>query len=414
MEDSAPDGEASDPEAVFAAVAEADFPAPASVAAASASEVADGQDCPARRMSDVRLWLPLSPTFLANRNCFFSMMRLVYDPRSKRFSNNTGVNVWAYEGGDDGTEYRVFRRGNYHQLMNFISSELGYTLGRNLFALPYDFRQDLTGMEHSSGELQRLADKIEAAVDENCGKKAIMIGHSMGGLVSLALLRSPRLDAWRQRNIRGYLALATPFGGAMTAVNGRISGRGAGLSGNETSERPEGRSGLVTSLAYKATFGMPSVVMMLPYAQALGRDWTVAVTPSATYTVADLKQLLQDIGDTTAVEFFRQVRTLGALTQAGPIPGISTHCIYGAQVDTAKTYKYDTDIIPYQQGPEPTALVIGKGDGTVNLESLRLCSRLTNRRRITELGGEINHNGVLTDTYAQYAVVNALRSILSE
>jgi hypothetical protein len=77
--------------------------------------------------------------------------------------------------------------------------------------------------------------------------------------------------------VRGYVAVATPFGGAITSVNGRIAGRGADLSGNETTdERPENgerRSDLMTSLAYKFTFGMPSVVMMLPYPQALGGNW---------------------------------------------------------------------------------------------------------------------------------------------
>jgi pimeloyl-ACP methyl ester carboxylesterase len=80
--------------------------------------------------------------------------------------------------------------------MEFISGRLGYRLGRDLFGLPYDFRQDLTGMA-ASGELRRLANKIEAAVAANCGKKAILIGHSMGGLVGLALLRHPGLEAWR-------------------------------------------------------------------------------------------------------------------------------------------------------------------------------------------------------------------------
>jgi pimeloyl-ACP methyl ester carboxylesterase len=106
------------------------------------------------------------------------------------------MSVWVNDGGADGTNFTMFKGSGGEGLLTFISGRLGYRLGRDLFALPYDFRQDLTGMA-ASGELRRLANKIEAAVAANCGKKAILIGHSMGGLVGLALLRNPGLEAWR-------------------------------------------------------------------------------------------------------------------------------------------------------------------------------------------------------------------------
>jgi len=75
------------------------------------------------------------------------------------------------------------------------------------------------------------------------------------------------------------------------------------------------------------------------------------------------------------VSFLQQVRTLTDAVAKGAIPGVATFCIYGAQIDTPKTFKYDTDIIANKQGPEPRTLVTGKGDGGVNLESLRLCKK---------------------------------------
>jgi len=76
--------EASDPEAILEAIAVAQYPLPSRVAVASATEVAYEEDCPARRMTDVSLWLPMNPTFLGNRDCFFSMMKLTYDRQSGR------------------------------------------------------------------------------------------------------------------------------------------------------------------------------------------------------------------------------------------------------------------------------------------------------------------------------------------
>jgi alpha-beta hydrolase superfamily lysophospholipase len=43
--------------------------------------------------------------------------------------------------------------------------------------------------------MDQLMARIENAVNNNCGKRAIVIGHSMGGLVSTALLH--RDHEWR-------------------------------------------------------------------------------------------------------------------------------------------------------------------------------------------------------------------------
>jgi alpha-beta hydrolase superfamily lysophospholipase len=40
-----------------------------------------------------------------------------------------------------------------------------------------------------------LAARVENAVNNNCGKRAILIGHSMGGLVATALTQ--RDPEWR-------------------------------------------------------------------------------------------------------------------------------------------------------------------------------------------------------------------------
>lgn len=51
-----------------------------------------------------------------------------------------------------------------------------------------------TGLEQS-GQMDVLAARVENAVNNNCGKRAILIGHSMGGLVATALTQ--RDPEWR-------------------------------------------------------------------------------------------------------------------------------------------------------------------------------------------------------------------------
>jgi pimeloyl-ACP methyl ester carboxylesterase len=93
-------------------------------------------------------------------------------------------------------EYPLFAAAGYEALAAYLESALGYTRGVDLFAVPYDFRQDLTAM-NATGELSRIADTIAKGVEANGGEKAVLIGHSMGGLVSTALLSYPAFAAWR-------------------------------------------------------------------------------------------------------------------------------------------------------------------------------------------------------------------------
>lgn len=42
-----------------------------------------------------------------------------------------------------------------------------------------------------------MAERITAAVKQNCGQKAIILSHSMGVSVALSLLRLNRMQQWR-------------------------------------------------------------------------------------------------------------------------------------------------------------------------------------------------------------------------
>jgi pimeloyl-ACP methyl ester carboxylesterase len=104
--------------------------------------------------------------------------------------------MFVNPGGETGTEAFAFQQGGYTQLTDFLTQEMGYELGRDLFAAPYDWRLTLPTLEES-GQFDFIAKRVEAAVHKNCGKKAIIIGHSMGTLVSLGLMQSPDFERWR-------------------------------------------------------------------------------------------------------------------------------------------------------------------------------------------------------------------------
>lgn len=102
------------------------------------------------------------------------------------------MKVFVEPGGPSGTEYGLWQ-SSYTNLTSYLTEHFNYTLGQDMFGAPFDWRLHISGMERA-GQMNMLASRIESAVRRNCGKKAVVIGHSMGGLVTLALLH--RNQAW--------------------------------------------------------------------------------------------------------------------------------------------------------------------------------------------------------------------------
>jgi hypothetical protein len=74
------------------------------------------------------------------------------------------------------------------------------------------------------------------------------------------------------------------------------------------------------------------------------------------------------------VDMYPTVHTLDALLAKGPILGVDTFCIYGTNINTALAWRFET-IVADKHTNEGKPITIGKGDGTVNLQSLRQCNR---------------------------------------
>lgn len=61
-----------------------------------------------------------------------------------RFGNNRGVKVAVEQGGRSGTKFNLFQ-GSYSNLTDYLVHTMGYTLGKDLFAAPYDWRMHISG-----------------------------------------------------------------------------------------------------------------------------------------------------------------------------------------------------------------------------------------------------------------------------
>jgi hypothetical protein len=114
----------------------------------------------------------------------------------------------------------------YSLIAETIKRDFAVEEGRNYFEFPYDWRRD---NRIAARKLQRLSSEWLTNwrnSTNNQDAKLILIGHSMGGLVSRYFLEV--LDGWR--DTRMLLTFGTPYRGSLNALNFLSNGftRGVG------------------------------------------------------------------------------------------------------------------------------------------------------------------------------------------
>ena len=108
----------------------------------------------------------------------------------------------------------LWKIDGYTKLKDYITKTFDVRLGDNLFEFPYDWRRD---NRVSARKLGREAEKWLAAWRAASGAddaKLVLVGHSMGGLVSRYYLEC--LGGWR--DTRALVTFGTPFRGSPKAI----------------------------------------------------------------------------------------------------------------------------------------------------------------------------------------------------
>jgi pimeloyl-ACP methyl ester carboxylesterase len=109
----------------------------------------------------------------------------------------------------------LWKIDGYSKLKSYVMKTFDVKLGENLFEFAYDWRRD---NRVSARRLQRSADDWLKAWRESSGNKdakLILVGHSMGGVISRYYLEC--LDGWR--NTRTLVTFGTPYRGSLKAIS---------------------------------------------------------------------------------------------------------------------------------------------------------------------------------------------------
>jgi hypothetical protein len=121
----------------------------------------------------------------------------------------------------------LWKIDGYTKVAESIKAAFDVTPGRNFFEFPYDWRRD---NRVAARRLQRMSREWLRAWRESSGNgeaRLILIGHSMGGIVSRYFLEC--LDGWR--DARALITFGTPYYGSLNAVDFLANGMRKGPSG---------------------------------------------------------------------------------------------------------------------------------------------------------------------------------------
>jgi pimeloyl-ACP methyl ester carboxylesterase len=117
----------------------------------------------------------------------------------------------------------LWKIDGYTKLTRTIEEAFGLERGKDSFHFAYDWRRDNRASARLLGEA--LKGWIHARRREHPGAKAVLVGHSMGGLVARYYLEV--LGGWE--DVRTLVTFGTPFGGSLNALDYMVRGHRKGI-----------------------------------------------------------------------------------------------------------------------------------------------------------------------------------------
>ena len=209
------------------------------------------------------------------------------------------------------------------------------------------------------GYYANLKKLIETTYETNSKRRVVLLAHSMGSPNTLFFLTKFVNQTWKDKHIRTYITISGVWHGAGNSMKSIVSGNNDQIFFEKD----------IWTREIQRSF--PSNAWLLPFPSD---TWTkkdvLVITPNKNYTAWDYEELFHDLKYTEGWTMFGQVKDL---TSHLPAPNVTMFCFYGnSSNSTPVQFVYGPGEFPNK---DPSTVVLGDGDQTVNLESLTACSR---------------------------------------
>lgn len=343
------------------------------------------------------------------RDCWVNMMQVHFDPVSGNYSNTKGVTVRGRDfGGVSGIDNLFDVTSNwgpgigavYEALIKKLKATPGYTVGKNIRGAPYDFRliADNFYLEQEYAQLKNLIEETyNFTLACSSGPKRVhVMTHSLGGPYFNYFLNTYVTRQWKDKYLRSFMAVSSPWQGAAKAYRTLISGDSEGLPG-----------GNFPFLAVEQLMG--GLLWMLPYSKFFNQTFIEMLDTGAQFSASpnDIAKLFNSLqgADRALVPaiFDSHIYPKTLIVEA---PETDLYCIHGYGLTTENYFIYssinNTEVDPLRyredvvvngqvvlKAPTPELLIPlnstnpylndpVQGDGTVELVGLEYCLNWVN------------------------------------
>ena len=188
--------------------------------------------------------------------------------------------------------------------------------------------------------------------EENEQRPVILVGHSMGGIVSYYFLLH-QTQEWRDRYIKTWIPIATPFAGSVDSWKAIVTGDNLHIP-------------IYNPIVWQPLYQTLSSMAFFQPDPERFHDTVIMSYNGKDYTSKDLPELFKILKNPIGYKMWLQTRN----TFAGyPFPNVTTHCLRGTGVPTPQSLNF-TDPSKF---PSQAEIMMGPGDGTVNQLSSDVC-----------------------------------------
>ncbi|CAH8629370.1 unnamed protein product [Schistosoma guineensis] len=326
------------------------------------------------------LWINFFHMLLPNK--VFDYFRLQHDPYTYESHDSNECDVTFPGWGDTWSVEYLSQHISFEYFGSLVSELMKdkfYVRNFTMRGAPYDFRKSPDDNKQFVMKFKHL---VEETYTNGLDRPVVLLGHSLGSLYTLYFLKN-QTKHWKQKYIKSFLSVSAPLGGTVNALMSVTSGENLGVF-------------IQNPLLYRDVIRtMTSVIAVLPNPKLWSKDEILIVTPFKNYTVHDYPEYFSDSNYLTGYKLFtRYLSAFDPLEAPEHVPEV--YCIYGSGLLSVEQVIYKSPSLFISAFPNQSPRIIyGDGDGTVNLRSLKVCTKWPTAKVVEFITSE--HRPILSE-----------------
>ena len=353
--------------------------------------------CPKTQDHDI-FWFNYKYVIPPTYNCLFEMLEGYYDEANDKVTSPPGLTVDVPDwGGEEGIAY-VDSAGilgmhfieSFHSMLEYLK-EKGYTVKKDVFGAPYDWRLAMVGLEDDL--FPKLKALIEEASSLNENQKVVVLGYSCGGIVIQRFFANYVDAAWKQQYIQKAIFLAPAFAGSPMTIDVAWNRYFPILPSLKLESIEE------------AVETVPCIHTLFPNPNIFG-DIPLIAGPDGDITAKDIPDYLVKKGKFHEQNIKLMRKDSEIIYEVPQDPGVDLMMLYNSKVQTAMTMNFTKG---YEEDYE---VVYAEGDGTVPAVGPKWgCENWKNGKSlycvdIAKEDKEFDHSGMSTNQYVLDIIYN--------